>query len=206
MCSVHACAGSAGAASARSQELICARKASLMDSRQKLAELRSASRLTIPANSLPRNGSLLTPGTISPASVSPLAGTSRSWSHHSSPPSILTRSQPPTPLESPQVSSSYVSLTGTPRRLLMPTVRPPRSTSSPRIPHHKTSPSKSRSRAGSVSTHLSSSERTERAPTPNAPDWIGGGCRFEVVEDQIELEGYQIYAVEKWCVISHPTR
>ncbi|KAF9821170.1 hypothetical protein IEO21_00778 [Rhodonia placenta] len=40
-------------------------------------------------------------------------------------------------------------------------------------------------------------QRTERAPTPNAPDWIGGGCRFEVVEDQIELEGYQIYAVEK---------
>jgi hypothetical protein len=29
-------------------------------------------------------------------------------------------------------------------------------------------------------------------------DWIGSGCRFEVVEEQLELSGYQMYAVEKW--------
>ena len=25
-------------------------------------------------------------------------------------------------------------------------------------------------------------------------------CKFEIVEE-FELEGYQIYAVEKWCVV-----
>lgn len=32
-------------------------------------------------------------------------------------------------------------------------------------------------------------------------DWIGHGLRFEIVEDNIELEGYQLYAVEKWYVV-----
>lgn len=37
----------------------------------------------------------------------------------------------------------------------------------------------------------------ERVPS-GASDWLPGGDKFEVVEEQLELEGFQIYAVEKW--------
>lgn len=65
-------------------------------------------------------------------------------------------------------------------------------------PSAKSSPARlSRSRAGSVVQSLQPSPDLSAGPQASF-DWIGGGCRFEVVEDQIELEGYQIYAVEKW--------
>lgn len=88
------------------------------------------------------------------------------------------------------------------RILLMPTVRQARTGTSiwpaSRMPSVKSSPAKmSRSRAGSVVASLQPSPDLSAPPTDTV-DWIGGGCRFEVVEDQIHLEGYQIYAVEKW--------
>lgn len=88
------------------------------------------------------------------------------------------------------------------RILLMPTVRQARTGTSiwpaSRMPSVKSSPAKmSRSRAGSVVASLQPSPDLSATPTDTV-DWIGGGCRFEVVEDQIHLEGYQIYAVEKW--------
>jgi len=30
--------------------------------------------------------------------------------------------------------------------------------------------------------------------------WIGRKSRFEIIEDRVELKGYQMYAVEKWSV------
>ncbi|KAH9938141.1 uncharacterized protein B0H18DRAFT_1099992 [Fomitopsis serialis] len=91
---------------------------------------------------------------------------------------------------------------GAARRLLMPTVRSAKPTmGSPKIPPYKASPSKmSRSRAGSVSNPSFLSDQSDKSATAAMPDWIGGGRRFEIVEEQIELAGYQIYAVEKWVV------
>ncbi len=104
---------------------------------------------------------------------------------------------PSTPYGTPQVSS--VNVATVPKRLLMPTVRSPRPSGiSPRLPPStKSSPSKlGRSRAGSISVNVSldGGERT----AVGASDWLDGGERFEVVEEQLELEGFQIYAVEKW--------
>ncbi|OBZ70442.1 Protein STB6 [Grifola frondosa] len=87
------------------------------------------------------------------------------------------------------------------RRLLMPTVRSPKPfiAPSPRL-LPKSSPSKlGRSRAGSVGV-TGSPDVGDRSSSPLNVDWIGGGRKFEVVEEQIELEGFQIYAVEKWVV------
>ncbi|KAA1466389.1 hypothetical protein DENSPDRAFT_831206 [Dentipellis sp. KUC8613] len=94
---------------------------------------------------------------------------------------------------------------GAPLRLLMPTVRLPRSPSS--TPGSPVSPPKSpkikqpatklmRSRSASTSTHVS----PEIPCTPKSVglQWFGKTCKFEIVQDQLEVEGYQLYAVEKW--------
>ncbi|KAF7790804.1 hypothetical protein EIP86_001761 [Pleurotus ostreatoroseus] len=85
----------------------------------------------------------------------------------------------------------------------MPTVRQARAypAGSPsRIPSAKSSPAKtSRSRGDSVAASLQPSPDLSAIQLVS-DDWIGGNCRFEVAEEQIELEGYQIYAVEKWVV------
>jgi hypothetical protein len=31
-------------------------------------------------------------------------------------------------------------------------------------------------------------------------EWLGKPCRFEFVQESLQIEGYQMYAVEKWCV------
>lgn len=100
-------------------------------------------------------------------------------------------STPPTPfLQSPHS-----------RRLLLPTVRPtrhPTAPASPKLLPLKSSPSRlSRSRASSVSPQVGI-VNDPSVSLPTNYDWIGGGCRFEIVEDQFELAGYQLYAVEKW--------
>lgn len=86
-------------------------------------------------------------------------------------------------------------------RLLMPTVRPTRplnTSPASRTSSAKLSPAKhSRSRAGSLAPS------SQPSPDPSflasvSIDWIGDGRRFEVVEDQLEVEGFQLYAVEKW--------
>ena len=78
----------------------------------------------------------------------------------------------------------------------MPTVRAVRS-NSPRVPSSKPSPSKlGRSRAGSLPVN-GVNEQPERVVV-GASEWLPGGEKFEVVEEQLELEGFQIYAVEKW--------
>ncbi|TBU49553.1 hypothetical protein BD309DRAFT_947112 [Dichomitus squalens] len=105
-------------------------------------------------------------------------------------------SVPSTPYHTPHVSS--VNVVSTSRRLLMPTVRAVRPTS-PRVPNSKPSPSKlGRGRAGSLPVSVVN-EPQERTVV-GASEWLPGGEKFEVVEEQLELEGFQIYAVEKWVV------
>ncbi|EKM59053.1 uncharacterized protein PHACADRAFT_25180 [Phanerochaete carnosa HHB-10118-sp] len=97
-------------------------------------------------------------------------------------------------------------------RLLMPTVRPPKqlphTSPSFRISSSKSSPAKiARSRAGSMAQSLQTSPDPSASPQINVTvDWIGGGCRFEVVEDFVEIEGYQLYAVEKCARVVERTR
>ncbi|KAI0352939.1 hypothetical protein OH77DRAFT_1459472 [Trametes cingulata] len=103
---------------------------------------------------------------------------------------------PSTPFYTPHVSSVNVN---TPKRLLLPTVRAVRpSGSSPRFPAKAYGGKTGRTRAGSISVNVSP-EPPERVPS-GASDWLPGGEKFEIVEEQLELEGFQIYAVEKWMV------
>lgn len=175
---------------------------------------KSVSRLSIPVSSISgpssassrthsRRPSLAVAGPskslASPAAVglSPLV--SRSHSHLTVSTTHSSRTAPSTPVDSPSASPGHANGTQ-PRRLLMPTVRPTKQTmGSPKIPHSKASPSKmTRSRAGSGSNPSFLSDLSDKSTSISVPDWVGGGRKFEIVEEQIELTGYQIYAVEKW--------
>ena len=35
---------------------------------------------------------------------------------------------------------------------------------------------------------------------PIGQTWLGKSANFEIVHDQLELEGFQLFAVEKWSV------
>lgn len=181
----------------------------------------SSSRLTVPVPALSFTSSLSSAATSPvasprtspplPSPPSPLAvrpPMSHSYSHSPSVASkafSTTKSLPPSshsPFSlTPQPSSLNVS---GPLRLLMPTVRHTRTPASAIIPSPKGPSQKSpqsrlsRSRASSVVPGMpgSSDPHTSSA----CDDWIGGGCRFEVVTENIQLEGYQLYAVEKWSV------
>lgn len=115
-------------------------------------------------------------------------------------------SRPPPP---PQITSPYLSPSSgftTPqhlgivhKRLLIPTVRRPSDGNSPKTASKLTS-RVARSASGSTSHH--SSPDPGAAPRPltwAGKEWIGVECKFEILEE-LELEGYQMYAVEKWCV------
>lgn len=90
----------------------------------------------------------------------------------------------------------------------MPTVRPP---APPRIPPSPPSPPTRRqpssklirSRSGSVTAITTSAPFN--AGTGVGEDsigerWIGRKSRLEIAENRVELQGYQMYAVEKWIV------
>jgi len=131
-------------------------------------------------------------------------------------------STPASPLSSPNhnnVSRSLLSQTTSPylsppssgftlpqylgvtrKRLLVPTVRRSGDGNSPK-PASKPISRVMRSTSGSTSHHSSPDPgATPRQVTWAGKEWIGVDSRFEVVEE-LELEGYQIYAVEKWCVV-----
>ncbi|KAG2141720.1 uncharacterized protein EDB93DRAFT_1089166 [Suillus bovinus] len=95
-----------------------------------------------------------------------------------------------------------------PPRLLMPTVRPP---APPRIPQSPPSPPTRRhtssklmrSRSGSATAIMTSA--AFNAGTGVSRDsvgerWIGKKSCLEIAENRVELQGYQMYAVEKWIV------
>ena len=125
------------------------------------------------------------------ASISKALSTSKSLSGGSHSPFSLTP------------YSSTTNVLGPPRRLLIPTVRhsrhPASALPSPRAPIQKSPQSKlSRSRASSVAPGVQPS--TESNTVCGVDDWIGCGSKLEVVQENVVLEGYQLYAVEKWYV------
>ncbi|VDC06273.1 unnamed protein product [Peniophora sp. CBMAI 1063] len=98
-----------------------------------------------------------------------------------------SQSQPPTPLLTPS----------SPRRLLMPTVRPVRVTNvtrSPRVRQH--SASKRSSRQGSVVDSADVAAAVHDAEIGQA--WLGRPARFEVTNEEFQLTGFTLHAVEKW--------
>ncbi|THH06359.1 hypothetical protein EW146_g9636, partial [Bondarzewia mesenterica] len=52
-------------------------------------------------------------------------------------------------------------------------------------------------RSRSTSVSLSPPEPSQQSVDVGL-EWFGLSCRFEIAQEQIEIEGYQIYAVEKW--------
>jgi hypothetical protein len=105
----------------------------------------------------------------------------------------------------------------------MPTVRPahiythhhipsPLPSIPPRSPRLKPTTSKLiRSRSGSASIPSSDPIPLTTSPASPAPspdvagdvgsEWLGKPCKFEIVQEQLQIEGYQMYAVEKWYAI-----
>lgn len=76
------------------------------------------------------------------------------------------------------------------RRLLVPTVR------RTRVAHSRTQKAKSgrltrQARSGSLGVEL--------GPNRECKDWVSALGKMHIVEEQLELRGYQMYAVEKWC-------
>ncbi|TDL29498.1 hypothetical protein BD410DRAFT_833795 [Rickenella mellea] len=90
------------------------------------------------------------------------------------------------------------STVGTPRpvrRLLVPTSRPHRvpTVPSPRQTRKSNTGRLMRARAESLPPEVSQS------PASTANRWFfDNACKFEVVQDELVIDGYQIYAVEKW--------
>ncbi|KAJ7095410.1 hypothetical protein B0H15DRAFT_1020241, partial [Mycena belliarum] len=79
--------------------------------------------------------------------------------------------------------------------LLLPTIRQPESRSTAPLSHHRT-----RSKAARPSIDIAAPLPRLTSPTDIAKDWIGLPLHFDIVTDRLELEGYQIYAVQKWIV------
>jgi hypothetical protein len=120
-------------------------------------------------------------------------------------------SVPHSPFSNPHRFPSLASL---PYRLLLPTVRNPRpnssylSSSPPPPVSHKSPKIKSSSARSTRPRHASTSSQ----PTLDLHDshvtigqvWLGKtlNANFEIVHDQLELEGFQLFAVEKWSVSS----
>ena len=116
------------------------------------------------------------------------------------------------PSISPTVSSSSVSryspvhhrtqppksqIPSLPRRLLVPTSCSKRVVQCPQLRPVKSKTSSNRltrSRADSAPPDFVQAEvRDQRR-------WFNCNSRFEVVEEDVKIAGYQIFAVEKWCV------
>jgi hypothetical protein len=96
-------------------------------------------------------------------------------------------------------------------RLLLPTVRIPRSNTF----HVPSSPPPLAHKSPKIKSSSSRSSRTRLASPHSALDlqdssmtigqvWLGKSlnANFEIVHDQLELEGFQLFAVEKWSVSS----
>lgn len=107
---------------------------------------------------------------------------------------------PNPPLPPPQLA---------PMRLLMPTVRVPcvphtpspipPSTQAPRSPRMRPTTNKLvRGRSASINEPLPTLATLAPSPGDLGMEWIGTACKFEIVQEQLQIEGYQMYAVEKW--------
>lgn len=97
-------------------------------------------------------------------------------------------------------TSSTMSFFDSSSRLLLPTVRGPRAHSQPPLSH----------RSPKIKSSSSRSSRTRLvSPPPEHPEpslttgqlWLGKNANFEIVHDQLQLDGFQLFAVEKWFVL-----
>ncbi|KAJ6515875.1 hypothetical protein C8R45DRAFT_1140940 [Mycena sanguinolenta] len=79
--------------------------------------------------------------------------------------------------------------------LLLPTVRQPQSKQQQHSSHTRT-----RSKLVRSSVDTTAPLPRPWSPTDVAKHWIGLPLHFDIVSDRLELEGYQIYAVQKWIV------
>jgi len=52
---------------------------------------------------------------------------------------------------------------------------------------------------GSAQLHMSVTPPTP-GPRRYAFTWVSKLGRFDIIQEEVEVEGYQIYAVQKWCV------
>lgn len=37
-------------------------------------------------------------------------------------------------------------------------------------------------------------------PRPYEVTWVSKLGQFDIIQEEVEVEGYQIYAVQKWCI------
>ena len=137
----------------------------------------------------------------------------------------LSTSPPPSLSRASTLSTQPLNVHPTPSILLMPTVRNPRpipAPSSPTIPQ-TTPPTPSplptprsprikptttkliRARSSSHSNSHSQSQSLLDISTPpvwtsahTGSEWLGLPLKFDIVQDHLEIQGYQVYAVEKW--------
>lgn len=133
------------------------------------------------------------------------------------PPSLSrrpSRTRIATHAATPQPTNVYHS----PGRLLMPTLRPHQdwlsyasanlsATNTPVIPPRspRLKPTAGKLIRAKSGTHSSIDANSSSPHIPFPPvsvdvgsEWLGIPLKFEVVEEQTEVEGYQMYAVEKW--------
>lgn len=53
--------------------------------------------------------------------------------------------------------------------------------------------------AGSMQLHMSVIPPTP-GPRPYEVTWVSKLGQFDIIQEEVEVEGYQIYAVQKWCI------
>jgi len=58
---------------------------------------------------------------------------------------------------------------------------------------------KAKSGAGNAQLHMSVTPPTP-GPRRYEVTWVSKLGYFDIIQEEVEVEGYQIYAVQKWCV------
>ncbi|KDQ20764.1 hypothetical protein BOTBODRAFT_50829 [Botryobasidium botryosum FD-172 SS1] len=94
-------------------------------------------------------------------------------------------------------ATSLTLTPGTPRRLLLPNIHSPAPTS-PWVPSHRSSRSRHATNRFSRGSRTGSMDFAPPAPNPQA-NWLKSLGKFSI-DQEVELVGYQLYAVEKWVV------
>lgn len=58
---------------------------------------------------------------------------------------------------------------------------------------------KAKSGAGNAQLHMTVTPATP-GPRRYEVTWVSRLGQFDIIQEEVEVEGYQIYAVQKWCV------
>jgi len=112
------------------------------------------------------------------------------------------------PPADPGASSQSLPHVDPKRCLLIPTVhcsltlRRYKYTGTPGVKGHRLQRAAGRARsgaAGNMQLHMSVIPPTP-GPRPYEVTWVSKLGQFDIIQEEAEIEGYQIYAVQKWCV------